>query len=81
MTQLGQSPAFLEETLEAVPERGLMFDHVHIDTGAIGAQGNAAGQIFLDGHRATRLVGGQIDDAEAAGTQHFIDAVVLQFVA
>ena len=80
MIDLRQRPAFLEEALHAVPERGEVLRGAGAHNVAFGAQHQRRGQIFLDRDRPAAVIERPIDDREPAAADLAINAVVQQLI-
>ena len=77
VVELGERLRFLDEALEPpiVVACRVLRARQHVD--AVGARGDVARKVFLDGDGpAERKLLGEIRDAEAASSQHTLDAVV-----
>ena len=77
----GERPPLLEEALEPVPEDREVRLVVDAHFGAVGAQGDGGGEVFLDDEGRAALVVGEVDDAETAGGERLLDAVAVEDVA
>ncbi len=82
MVEARQRPRLVEKPFKAPLVGILVRGGLGLDSGGVGAQGELAWQVFLDGHGFVEMgVPGVIGDAEAAGAEYAIQAVFAEPVA
>ena len=81
MVDSRQRPALFKKAFHAVAEGRQIFDGAGADDVALHPHAERGGHVFLDGDDFPVLIGGAIDNREAASTDLLFDAVIQQSVA